>query len=255
MHQFWTTIKKIGNSYAYNFKLDKKKCRVDTEVFREILKICLILPNQEFMELPSKDKLLSFIKELGYSRKCDMLSAIHTDQVHQPWRTFAAIINRCISGKTTGLDRLKESRAQILEISSVRKEHMPYPRFTKVIIIHFISKDKTISMRNKINLHIIRDDSLLGTLKFVSKTEDSQKYCALIPDGMSNKDIKNSKAYKTYYDFAIGKDSLSLSEEFPFNTSGTPGFTLVPSLVSEGLAFDSSGTSDLKSAPSLDPLA
>ncbi|GJX70499.1 retrovirus-related pol polyprotein from transposon TNT 1-94 [Tanacetum coccineum] len=123
--------------------------------------------------------------------------------MYQPWRTFAAIINMCISRKTTGLDRLRESQAQILwgmynkknvdyvallwedfmyqadnrEISSARKEHTPYPRFTKVIISHFISKDKTISMRNKINLHTIRDDSLL--------------------------DIK--EPYKTYYDFATGK--------------------------------------------------
>ncbi|GKA90660.1 hypothetical protein Tco_0812530 [Tanacetum coccineum] len=135
------------------------------------------------------------------------------------------------SGKTTGLDRLRESRAQILwgmynkknvdyvallwedfmyqadnrEISSARKEHMPYPRFTKVIINHFISKDKTISMRNRIKLHTIRDDSLLGTLKFVSKTQDYQQYGALIPDDMINQDIKDSKAYKTYYDFATGK--------------------------------------------------
>ncbi|GJR58393.1 hypothetical protein Tco_1500555 [Tanacetum coccineum] len=76
MHQFWNTIHKIKDTDAYPFKLDKKKFRVDTE--------------------------------------CDMLSVIHTDQMHQPWRTFAAIINRCISGKTTGLDRLRESRAQIL---------------------------------------------------------------------------------------------------------------------------------------------
>ncbi|GJZ56363.1 hypothetical protein Tco_0611556, partial [Tanacetum coccineum] len=82
---------------------------------------------------------------------------------------------------------------------------MPYPRFTKVIINHFISKDKTISMRNKINLHTIRDDLLLGTLKFVSKTQDYQQYGALIPDDMINQDIKDSQAYKTYYDFATGK--------------------------------------------------
>ncbi|GKE20006.1 hypothetical protein Tco_1431518 [Tanacetum coccineum] len=48
------------------------------------------------------------------------------------------------------------------EISSARKEHMPYPRFTKVIISHFICKNKTIFMRNRINLHTIRDDSLLA---------------------------------------------------------------------------------------------
>ncbi|GKG10088.1 hypothetical protein Tco_0338834, partial [Tanacetum coccineum] len=79
------------------------------------------------------------------------------------------------------------------EISSTRKDHMPYLRFTKVIINHLISKDKTISMRNMINLHTTRDDSLLGTLKFVSKTQDYQQYRALIPDKMINQDIKESK--------------------------------------------------------------
>nr|GEV50004.1 hypothetical protein [Tanacetum cinerariifolium] len=155
----------------------------------------------QFVELPFEDDLLSFIKELGYSGNCEMLSTIRTDQMHQPWRTFGAVINKCISGKTTGVDRLGESGAQILwamynqmnvyyvaliwenfmcqadnkEISSARKEHMPYPRFTKVIINHFISKENTISIRNRINLYTIRDDTLLGTLKFISKTEYYQK--------------------------------------------------------------------------------
>ncbi|GJS70686.1 hypothetical protein Tco_0703527 [Tanacetum coccineum] len=200
MHQFWNTIKKIEKTDAYDFKLDKKQCRVDTEVFREILQICPRLPNQDFVELPFEDDLLSFIKELGYSGNCEMLSAIRTDQMHQPWRTFNVVINRCISGKSTRLDRLRESQAQIF-----KKEHMPYPRFTKVIINHFISKDNSISMRNIINLHIVRDDSLLGALKFVSKTKDCQKYGAMIPDGMINDDIKLSTAYKIYLDYATGK--------------------------------------------------
>ncbi|GKA70956.1 hypothetical protein Tco_0777095 [Tanacetum coccineum] len=191
MHQFWNTIKKIKDTDAYQFKLDKKKCRVDAQ-------------------------------ELGYFGKCDMLSAIHTDQMHQPWRTLVAIISRCIYGKSIGLDRLRESRAQFLwgmfykknvdfvallwedfmfqannrDISSTRKENMPYLRFIKVIISHFISKDKTISMRNMINLHTIRDDSLLGTLKFVPKTEDYQKYGALIPEEMINQDIQKARKFK-----------------------------------------------------------
>ncbi|GJR41036.1 retrovirus-related pol polyprotein from transposon TNT 1-94 [Tanacetum coccineum] len=111
---YQTTIKKIRNSDAENFKLEKKKFRVDTEVFREILQICPKILNQDFIAPPSEEELVTFIQELGYSGRCNMLSAIHTDQMHQPWRTFAAIINRCISGKTTGLDRLRELRAQIL---------------------------------------------------------------------------------------------------------------------------------------------
>ncbi|GKC67066.1 hypothetical protein Tco_1099664, partial [Tanacetum coccineum] len=134
--------------------------------------ICPRLLNQDFVEPPSEEELVPFIQEIGYSGKCDMLSAIHKDQMHQPWRTFAAIINWCISGKRTRLDRLRESRAQILW---ARKEHMPFLRFTKVITNHFISKDKTISMRNKINLHTVRDDTLLSTLKYVSKTQDYQQ--------------------------------------------------------------------------------
>ncbi|GJU81542.1 hypothetical protein Tco_1283907 [Tanacetum coccineum] len=141
MHQFWTTIKKIINSDAYNFKLEKKKFRVDTE---------------------------------------------NVDYVALLWEDFMY-------------------QADNREISSARKEHMPYPRFTKVIINHFIYKDKTISMRNQINFHTIRDDSLLGTLKFVFKTQDYQQYGALISDDMINQDIKDSNAYKTYYEFATRK--------------------------------------------------
>ncbi|GKA97797.1 hypothetical protein Tco_0825691 [Tanacetum coccineum] len=158
MHQFWNTIQKVKYTDAYRFKLDKKKFQVDTEVFREILQIYPRILNQDFIAPPSEEEL------------------------HQYW-VRAAIINRCISGKTTGLDRLRESRAQILwgmynkknvdyvallweafmyqaensEINLARKEHMPYPRFTKVIINRFISKDRTISMRNGINLHTMDD--------------------------------------------------------------------------------------------------
>ncbi|GJY49449.1 hypothetical protein Tco_0439405 [Tanacetum coccineum] len=62
------------------------------------------------------------------------------------------------------------------EISSARKEHMPYPRFTKVIINHFISKDKTIFMRNRINLHTIRDDSLLDFATGKATPKKARKY-------------------------------------------------------------------------------
>nr|GEV48022.1 hypothetical protein [Tanacetum cinerariifolium] len=89
-YQFWNTIKKIGKTYGYNFKLDKKKCRVDTKVFCEILQICPRIPNQDFVELLSEEDLLTLIKELGYFGKCDMLSTLRTDQMHQPWRTFVA---------------------------------------------------------------------------------------------------------------------------------------------------------------------
>nr|GEW07016.1 hypothetical protein [Tanacetum cinerariifolium] len=113
------------------------------------------------------------------------------------------------------------------EISSVRKEHIPYLRFTKVTINHFISKDNTISMRNRINLHTIRDDTLLGMLEFVSKTKDYHKYGELIPDGMINQDNKDSKAYKTYLDYATG--NVPPKKARKFKKPASPKLKSVPS--------------------------
>ncbi|GJY29169.1 hypothetical protein Tco_0404936 [Tanacetum coccineum] len=58
-----------------------------------------------------------------------------------------------------------------------------------------ISSELTIKSE-RINIHTVRNDPLLGTLKFVSKTRDYQIYGALIPDEMINQDIKDSKAIR-----------------------------------------------------------
>ncbi|GJY38269.1 hypothetical protein Tco_0424633 [Tanacetum coccineum] len=225
MHQFWNTVTKVKDSSSYQFKLDNKKFRVNAEVFCDILQICPKLPDKPFDIPPSTDEeIVSFIYELGYIGNIETLPELFFNHMYQPWRTFAAVINKCISGKTTGLDKLRLSRAQILwgmyhckNVDFVEllwedfafhidnhfsKESMPYPRFIKIIINHFISQNKSIFMRNRINLHTARDDCLLGTLKYVSKTEEHQVYGSLIPKEMLNEDSLNSTAYKTYYTYA-----------------------------------------------------
>ncbi|GJT51340.1 hypothetical protein Tco_0977497 [Tanacetum coccineum] len=83
MQQFWFTISKIKDSSSYQFTLDKKKCIIGVE-------------------------------ELGYKGDLRYVTEVGTDHMHQPWRTFAAVINRCLSRKATGLDKIRLSRAQIL---------------------------------------------------------------------------------------------------------------------------------------------
>ncbi|GKB26973.1 hypothetical protein Tco_0866374 [Tanacetum coccineum] len=104
----------IKDSSSYLFKLDKKECGIDVEVFRDILQIFPRLSNQEFDEPPSDEEIVSFVKELGYKGDIGSVTEVYTDHMHQPWRTFAVIINKCLSGKTTGLDKTRLSRAQIL---------------------------------------------------------------------------------------------------------------------------------------------
>ncbi|GJZ71912.1 hypothetical protein Tco_0635763 [Tanacetum coccineum] len=82
-------------------------------------------------------------------------------------------------------------------------------------------------MRNMINLHTISDDTLLGTLKFVSKTQDYQQYRALILDDMINQDINNSKAYKTYLDFDTRKATPKKARNFKKVASPSRKLSLV----------------------------
>ncbi|GJZ08040.1 hypothetical protein Tco_0542323 [Tanacetum coccineum] len=136
----------------FNFLIKKLAFLITAKV----PEICPRLPNQDFVEPPSEEEMVPFIQELGAS-----LGSPQEDVMFQ---------------------------ANNRDISSARKENMPYPRFIKVIINHFISKDKTISMRNQINLHTVRDDTLL--------------------------DIKDSKAYKSHLDFATKKATPKKAKKF-----------------------------------------
>ncbi|GJU54667.1 hypothetical protein Tco_1228381, partial [Tanacetum coccineum] len=94
MHQFWNTVTKVKDSSSYQFKLDNKKFRVNAEVFRDILQICPKLPDQPFDIPPSTDEEIeSFISELGYTGNIETLPELFIDHMHQPWRTFAVVIN------------------------------------------------------------------------------------------------------------------------------------------------------------------
>ncbi|GJW59235.1 hypothetical protein Tco_0105966 [Tanacetum coccineum] len=113
MHQFWNCIYKHDD--FYRFKIDKKKrFKLTLEVFREILQICPRVQGRDFDPLPSEEDTVSFLRDLGHTGVINSLNDVVVDQMHQPWRTFAALINRSLSGKTTGLDKLRLSRAQII---------------------------------------------------------------------------------------------------------------------------------------------
>nr|GFA99522.1 hypothetical protein [Tanacetum cinerariifolium] len=81
---------------------------------------------------------------------------------------------------------------------------MYYPRFTKVIIHYFMSKDPSILRRNKVNWHYVRDDRIFTTIKLVSRHQNTQKFGAMLPIELTNADIRKSKAYKEYYAVATG---------------------------------------------------
>ncbi|GJV30323.1 hypothetical protein Tco_1386771 [Tanacetum coccineum] len=91
---------------------------------------------------------------------------------------------------------------------------MYYPRFTKVIIHHFLIQEKTLSWRNKIGMHTSKDDYLINTLRFVSRKEASQIYGVVLPECLTSPEMKESKAYKTYLGYATGVVPPKIARKF-----------------------------------------
>ncbi|GJW86104.1 hypothetical protein Tco_0159249 [Tanacetum coccineum] len=210
MHEFWVTVS--YHKQCIKFKMKKKNYSFDLETFRDMFQICPNLLGQQFEDPPFEEEILAFIRKLGYSKNMKSLSDVKVETLPQTWRTFRTIVNKCLSGKVTGLDLLRLSRAQIMwgmyqikNKEAKKNKDMYYPRFTKVIINYFMSKDQSIPRRNKVDWHVANNDPILTIMRFIPKHETVQKYGAILPDTLTNQAMKESDAYKTYHDFAIGK--------------------------------------------------
>nr|GEX19042.1 hypothetical protein [Tanacetum cinerariifolium] len=96
-------------------------CIVNVEVFRIILDICPRVEGLDFTDVLDDDTALTFLIDLGYNGSLNKHTNMFVDHMHQPWRTLADIINKCLSGKLASKDKLKKSRIDILWGCSTEK--------------------------------------------------------------------------------------------------------------------------------------
>ncbi|GJZ43096.1 hypothetical protein Tco_0590351, partial [Tanacetum coccineum] len=231
MQQFWYTITKIKGSESYEFLLADKRCVIDVEVFRKILDICPRKEGEYFTEVQNDKDTLTFLVDLGYSGPLHKFTNMFVDHMHQPWRTLAACINKCLSEKTTSNYKLRKSRIDILwgmfyrenvyypsliwediayqidqrREKKSRRKNMTYPRLTKVIIDYFLSKHKSLKKLKFQHFHTIKDDAVVSRLKFVKMGEDVQQYGLAIPATMLNKEIMQLESYKRFILYSTGQ--------------------------------------------------
>nr|GFA20971.1 hypothetical protein [Tanacetum cinerariifolium] len=134
---------------------------------RKMLHISPRLPNQTFDELPFEEEILAFLKYLGRSGEIMKL-------------TDAQILWGMYHNKNVDFAYLlwEEFVYQVEHKEAKKSNEMYYPRFTKVIVHLFMTKDPSIPRRNK--------------------------FGAMLPIELTNEDIRNSKAYKEYYAVASG---------------------------------------------------
>ncbi|GKA08942.1 hypothetical protein Tco_0688273 [Tanacetum coccineum] len=119
MHQFWDTVHKHGS--LYRFKIDNRKFAIDVEVFREILDICPRIEGQSFIDPLFEEEVLAFFRHFGHTREIKYLTDITVDHFHQPWRTFAAIINKCHLGRYLVLTKYVSPEFRFYGACSIRR--------------------------------------------------------------------------------------------------------------------------------------
>nr|GFA70234.1 hypothetical protein [Tanacetum cinerariifolium] len=128
---------------------------------------------------------------------------------------------------------------QVEHKSQKRSNEMNYPRFTKVIIDYFMTRKPSISRRNRIHWHYVRDDALFSTIKVVSRHQATQQYGAILLIELTTAEIRNSKAYQEYYACAMGeaapkpKASAKMKKGDSASSTTTPTLTPTPITTAE----------------------
>nr|GEW47730.1 hypothetical protein [Tanacetum cinerariifolium] len=89
------------------FLMDNKKHIVNLESFKDMLHIFPRVPGQSFNEPPFEEEILAFIRFLRHSAAIKTLTYVNINKLFQPWRSFATIINKCLTGKSSGYDSLR----------------------------------------------------------------------------------------------------------------------------------------------------
>nr|GEU43362.1 hypothetical protein [Tanacetum cinerariifolium] len=165
MQEFWAIA--IVHHHSICFKMKNKKRIVNLEYFREMLHICLRLPNKTFDELLFEKEILAFLRYLGHNGEIKKITnaQILWEMHHKKNVDFAYL--------------LWEDFVYQVEHKDAKKSNEMYnPRFTKVIIHFFMTKDPLIPRRNK--------------------------FGAILHIELINEDVRNSTAYKEYYVVASG---------------------------------------------------
>ncbi|GKB75875.1 hypothetical protein Tco_0942770, partial [Tanacetum coccineum] len=219
MAQFWHTLKEDGSKYRLTFMLDKKELSLTLDDFRTIFHLPQANADNHdsFVTPPSfLDMVLFYKQQLGFIMELKTSSRFKTTGLLQPWQTLCKIFSKCLTTRITGWD---QSPLQIMQMMYcfVNNIHMdyaellweglyyslhhptfsiPYPRFTKIIISHYMTSFPEISRRARDRYHNLKDDDIMKNIFNSGRYKD--KVGMQIPDWMITEEMKHTKHYQMY---------------------------------------------------------
>ncbi|GKC90940.1 hypothetical protein Tco_1151589, partial [Tanacetum coccineum] len=183
MQQFWHTITYNLDTKTYFFMLDDQIFQVDAELLHDALQITLKDLDHPFIEPPPHDDIVSFINKLGYPGYLEQERLLVFDR---PRLALLQVLWGMITNANVDYADLiwEDFKFQIdsRQISAKKKELLPFPIFTKLIIKYILSHHNN----------------------FVNKGEKDPIYGMAILKEMMSDEIKASADYFNYLAKSIG---------------------------------------------------
>ncbi|GJW89510.1 hypothetical protein Tco_0164850 [Tanacetum coccineum] len=216
LEHFWHTLKEDGSKYKLKFMLDKKELSLTLEDFRTIFHLPHANDNNynSFMPPPSFSDMVPFYKQqMGFTMELKTSSSFKTTGLLQPWQTLCKIFSKCLTTRVTGWDQppLQIMRMMYCFVNNIHVDyakllweglyyslHHPtssilYPRFTKIIICHYMTSFPEISRRASDMYHNLQDDDIMKNIFNSGRHKD--KVGMQIPDWMIPGEMKHMEVF------------------------------------------------------------
>ncbi|GJS88948.1 hypothetical protein Tco_0771584 [Tanacetum coccineum] len=246
MAQFWNTLKEDRSKNRLKFLLDRKELTLTLDDFRTIFHLPQTNDNNHasFVPPPSFSDMVPFYKQvLGFTMELKTVSNFKISGLLQPWQTLCKIFSKCLTTRVTGWDQPPLQIMQMLYcfVNNIHVDYaelmwegiyyslhhpatsIPYLRFTKIIISHYMNIFPDISRRARDAYHNLQDDDIMKNI--FNSGRNKNKVGMRIPAWMITDEMKLTEHYKMYAE-VFGLD-VPLTQSQP--TESTQGTHRTPS--------------------------
>ncbi|GJV46210.1 hypothetical protein Tco_1430746 [Tanacetum coccineum] len=248
MAQFWHTLKEDGSKYRLKFMLDKKELTLTLDDFRTIFHLPQATDNNHnsFVPPPSFSDMVPFYKQvLGFTMELKTSSSFKTTGLLQPWQTLCKIFSKCLTTRVTGWDQppLQIMQMMYCFVNNIHVDYaellweglyyslhhptssIPYPRFTKIIVSHYMTIFPDISRRARDMYHNLQDDDIMKNI--FNSGRHKNKVGMQIPAWMITEEMKHTEHYRMYAE-VFGIDVPLTQSQPTESTQGTHRTTSAP---------------------------
>ncbi|GKA63761.1 hypothetical protein Tco_0763367, partial [Tanacetum coccineum] len=161
--------------------------------------------------------MVPFYKQvLGFTMELKTQSNFKTTGLLQPWQTLCKIFSKCLTTRVTGWDQPPLQIMQMLYcfVNNIHVDYaellweglyyslhhptssIPYPRFTKIIVSHYMTIFPDISRRARDMYHNLQDDDIMKNI--FNSGRHKNKVGMQIPAWMITNEMKQTEHYRMY---------------------------------------------------------